>query len=166
MYATVNSFLEDWRAESAATLKVLNAITTVSLEQRVTPGGRSIGTIAWHVVLTLGEMLKRTGLAVEGPDEHAARPAEASEIAAVFEQGAASVAREIGAAWKDEDLAQVVEMYGEQWEKRTVLHSLVRHQAHHRAQLTVLMRQAGLAVPGVYGPSKEEWAAMGLPPME
>ena len=31
--------------------------------------------------------------------------------------------------------------------------------------MTVLMRQAGVPVPGMYGPSKEEWAAMGLPPM-
>jgi uncharacterized damage-inducible protein DinB len=29
-----------------------------------------------------------------------------------------------------------------------------------RGQLTVLMRQADLKVPGVYGPSKEEWEAM------
>jgi uncharacterized damage-inducible protein DinB len=32
--------------------------------------------------------------------------------------------------------------------------------------MTVLMRQAGLPVPGLYGPSKEEWAAMGMSPME
>ena len=30
----------------------------------------------------------------------------------------------------------------------------------------VLMRQAGLGVPGIYGPSKEEWATMGMPPQE
>jgi uncharacterized damage-inducible protein DinB len=166
MYATVRSFLDDWQEESAATLKMLTALTTASLGQSVTPGGRSIGTIAWHIVLTLREMPGRTGLALEGPAEHAPRPADAADIAAAYEQGAASVARAVETSWKDEELSQVIEMYGEQWEKRTVLHSLVRHQTHHRAQLTVLMRQAGLAVPGVYGPSKEEWAAMGLPPME
>jgi hypothetical protein len=30
----------------------------------------------------------------------------------------------------------------------------------------VLMRQAGLSVPGVYGPAREDWAALGLPPQE
>jgi hypothetical protein len=30
--------------------------------------------------------------------------------------------------------------------------------------MTVLMRQAGLKVPGVYGPAREEWAAYGMPP--
>jgi hypothetical protein len=27
--------------------------------------------------------------------------------------------------------------------------------------MTVLMRQAGLVIPGMYGPAKEEWLAMG-----
>jgi uncharacterized damage-inducible protein DinB len=54
-------------------------------------------------------------------------------------------------------------MYGMTWTKGTVLVSLITHQAHHRGQMTVLMRQAGLKVPGVYGPAREEWAAMGMP---
>ena len=34
-------------------------------------------------------------------------------------------------------------------------------QGHHGTHdgPTVLMRQAGLTVPGVYGPAREEWAA-------
>jgi hypothetical protein len=27
------------------------------------------------------------------------------------------------------------------------------------------MRQAGLVVPGIYGPAREEWAKMGMPAM-
>ena len=54
-------------------------------------------------------------------------------------------------------------MYGESWSRGAVLMSLIVHQAHHRGQMTVLMRQAGLRVPGVYGPAKEDWAAMNLP---
>ena len=30
--------------------------------------------------------------------------------------------------------------------------------------MTVLMRQAGLKVPGVYGPAREEWAEFGMQP--
>ena len=40
---------------------------------------------------------------------------------------------------------------------------LVTHQTHHRGQMTVLMRQAGLKVPDVYGPAKEGWATYGMP---
>jgi uncharacterized damage-inducible protein DinB len=32
--------------------------------------------------------------------------------------------------------------------------------------MTVLMRQAGLRVPGIYGPAKEDWASMNMPPQE
>lgn len=39
---------------------------------------------------------------------------------------------------------------------------LIQHQNHHRGQMTVLMRQAGLPVPGIYGPAKEEWTTFGL----
>ena len=57
-------------------------------------------------------------------------------------------------------------MYGMSWKRGTTLSILVNHQAHHRGQMTVLMRQAGLMVPGVYGPAKEEWASMGMESME
>ena len=55
-------------------------------------------------------------------------------------------------------------MYGEKWPRGLSLQVLVVHQAHHRGQMTVLMRQAGLEVPGVYGPSREEWTAYGMQP--
>ena len=58
------------------------------------------------------------------------------------------------------------DMYGEMWAKGKTLGVLVTHQIHHRAQLTIVMRLAGLKVPGVYGPSNEEWAAMGMQAQE
>jgi uncharacterized damage-inducible protein DinB len=55
-------------------------------------------------------------------------------------------------------------MYGQQWKRGYTLAVLVRHQAHHRGQMTVLMRQAHLRVPGVYGPAREEWSEFGMQP--
>jgi hypothetical protein len=52
-------------------------------------------------------------------------------------------------------------MYGEEWAKGFVLQCLILHQAHHRGQMEVLMRQAGLKVTGIYGPAEEEWSANG-----
>gem|GEM_PF-5815448 len=57
-------------------------------------------------------------------------------------------------------------MYGEVWKKGQTLIYLLLHQTHHRGQMTVLMRQAGLKVSGIYGPAKEEWEAMGMPALE
>ena len=57
------------------------------------------------------------------------------------------------------------EMYGMIWKRGTTLSLLINHQAHHRGQVTILMRQAGVPVIGVYGPAKEEWEAMGMAAM-
>ena len=57
-------------------------------------------------------------------------------------------------------------MYGEDWKNSLSLWVLITHQIHHRGQMTVLMRQAGLVVPGIYGPAKEEWVAIGIPAMD
>ena len=67
-------------------------------------------------------------------------------------------------AWSDADLEREDEMYGEVWKRGYGLHVLLVHQTHHRGQMTVLMRQAGLPVPPIYGPVKEGWSAYGVEP--
>lgn len=52
------------------------------------------------------------------------------------------------------------------WKRGTTLGIIISHQIHHRAQLTIVMRLNGLKVPGVYGPSKEEWKGYGMPAQE
>jgi len=61
---------------------------------------------------------------------------------------------------RDEQLASEMTYFGRSLPTARILQSLVRHQIHHRGQMTILMRQAGVVVPGVYGPSREETAAM------
>ena len=88
-------------------------------------------------------------------------PSSARAIAEGYEQLAASLLAELETSWTDEDLEKKDEVYGGTWKRGLTLFALVVHQAHHRGQMTVLMRQAGLKVPGVYGPAREEWSAMG-----
>ena len=166
MLRKIEDFVGDWEYEAASTSKILNALTDESLSQRVTPDGRSLGFLGWHLTQTLGEMLGHAGLKIDAPGMDRECPASASEIAAAYEKGARSVTEEVKKNWTDETLLQTDDMYGDTWPRGVTLFALIAHQAHHRGQMTVLMRQAGLAVPGVYGPSKEEWAAMGAPPMQ
>jgi uncharacterized damage-inducible protein DinB len=76
------------------------------------------------------------------------------------------VARELPEAlrqqWTDASLQETDEMYGERWPRGLTLRILREHEIHHRGQLTVLMRQAGLSVPGLFGPSREEWQRYGM----
>lgn len=165
MLRKIEDFQKDWAYETEATLKVLNALTDESLEQKVTPSGRSLGFLAWHLTQTLGEMPGHAGLKIDAPSFQEEAPASAADIAAVYEKAAKSVTDEINKNWTDETLLQEDNMYGETWARGLTLFLLITHQAHHRGQMTVLMRQAGLPVPGVYGPSKEEWEAHGMPAM-
>jgi uncharacterized damage-inducible protein DinB len=163
MYHSIEEFTADWERESAATLGVLCTITDKALAHRVDPAGRTLGTVAWHIVLTLGEMGCKAGLAVDGPAEDAPVPDSSLEISSMYSRAARSLSEQVTARWKDAMLGDELEMYGSRWTRAGVLQSLVRHQIHHRGQATVLMRQAGVAVPGVYGPAREEWARMGMP---
>jgi uncharacterized damage-inducible protein DinB len=72
----------------------------------------------------------------------------------------------VAKCWSDETLQIEDDMYGEMWKRGKTLGSLINHEIHHRGQMTVLMRQAGLKVPGIYGPSKDEWAQYGMKPPE
>ncbi|NIU73596.1 MAG: hypothetical protein GWN71_08445, partial [Gammaproteobacteria bacterium] len=67
----------------------------------------------------------------------------------------------VRAGWTDETLLETDDMYGQSWTRGASAAALILHEVHHRAQLTVLVRQAGLEVPGVFGPAKEEWARYG-----
>lgn len=166
MFRTIQDFLDNWAYEAEATSKVFGKLTDESLRQKVTPDGRSLGRLAWHIIQTLPEMGGRTGLTIEGPGEDEPVPTDATGMALQFQETAGSLEEQIKAGWVDADLEVEDDMYGEMWSRGRSLTALVNHQIHHRGQMTVLMRQAGLPVPGVYGPSREEWEAYGMPPQE
>ena len=163
MFRSLADFGAQWSMETENTLRVLRNLTDASLAQRVTPDGRTLGKLAWHLVETLHEMLPAAGVAFEhGSFDPHRVPESASAIAEAYAADAPGLGQAIAAQWTDSDLAVEVPMYGMSWARGFVLQVLLMHQAHHRGQITVLMRQAGLVVPGVCGPSKEEWAAMGM----
>lgn len=165
MYRTIADFLADFQYVSDSTLKVLRSCTDASLSQPVAPGFRTLGYLAWHIVLSQCEMLEHAGVPASATKADASAPATIAEIVAAYERSSKEVMDKVPAAWNDAALNDDVAMYGQTWKKGVVLSALINHETHHRGQLTVLMRQAGLKVPGVFGPAQEEWAQMGMPAM-
>jgi len=163
---TIAEFEETWTQESDETRKLLAELTDRSLAQAVAKDHRTLGRLAWHITTSVGEMMRRCGLHLGGPAEDAPVPATAAAIRAGYDEAARSLLTEMKARWTDASLPIEDEMYGQRWKRAATLAALIAHQTHHRGQMTVLMRQAGLKVPGVYGPSKDEWAAMGASPPE
>jgi uncharacterized damage-inducible protein DinB len=166
MYRRIDDFLNEWKTERATSLKLMEALTDASLAQKVDLEGRTLGFIAWHITLCIPEMANRAGLDLTGPAENAPEPSKASEIAAAYRDVSGQLDASVRKNWNDAILEEEVDMYGENWKKGFSLSVLVAHEVHHRGQMTVLMRQAGLKVPGVYGPSREEWVAYGMPPQK
>ena len=166
MYHKISDFISDWNRESETTLKLFNNLTDDVLNKKFNENVRTAGRLAWHITVTIPEMVQRTGLSFDAVDDKAPVPATAKEICDEYKRVSDSMITAIGKNWTDASLEKEVDMYGELWKNGKSLSSLVKHQAHHRGELIVVMRLAGLKVVGPYGPSKEEWANYGIPPQE
>ena len=166
MYKSIKEFLDDWEFESTSTLKVLENLNDQSLDFKSGSHVRTPGRLAWHITITLSEMMSKTGLNISVINENESVPDSSKEIINAYKDSSESLIKAVKREWNDESLNDEVPMYGETWRKEQVLTSLIKHQIHHRGQLTVLMRMAGLKVPGIYGPSFEEWSSLGMQPME
>jgi uncharacterized damage-inducible protein DinB len=88
------------------------------------------------------------------------RPRTVAELAPAFEV----VHRDAVARIKklqDADLGRVLPFFGMQLPIRAILWDMIIiHGVHHRGQLTLMCRLAGGVPPGLYGPTREEMAAM------
>lgn len=166
MYRNITDFLTDWQLEAASTNRVLENITEETKGIKVHPNIRTLERLAWHITQTITEMGTKARLFEEDALEHLPAPANFKEVTAAHQKYNALLADAVSTRWTNDTLNEEVNMYGQVWTKGTILDVLVKHEAHHRSQMTVIMRMVGLPVPGLYGPSQEEWAAMGMPAME
>ncbi|WNQ10791.1 DinB family protein [Paenibacillus aurantius] len=163
MFTKIDEFIKEFEMESAITERVLNTLTDKSLTQMVSDNQRTLGEIAWHLVSSI-HFLTYLGLSYDEPLAEEAAPLSAAKIASEYRRIGKAMLRAIGSQWTDESLSQVVNVAGEDWRNGDSLRFTLRHEIHHRGQLTVLMRQAGLRVPPVLGPTREDWIDKGMKP--
>ncbi len=163
MYRNINDFLADWAYETELTIKVFSSISDEVYQKAIHEDVRSLERLAWHLTETLPEMGLNAGLFPENLLKDRLIPVGMAAIIEQYKNYADQLAKAVHSKWTDSGLTDTVEMYGDTWTKGKTLQVFVLHQAHHRGQMTVIMRLLGLQVPGVYGPSKEEWIAWGMP---
>jgi uncharacterized damage-inducible protein DinB len=166
MYLTIKDFLTDWKSEESATLKIFESIPDEVKSAKAADHLRSLERLAWHITQTLTEMPARAKIIDEDVLDNQPIPGSFEEIISAYKKYSEALADQIKLKWNDEGLTAEIEVYGQQWERRKILSVLVLHQVHHRGQMTALMRVLNLKVPGIYGPSKEEWSKYGMPTME
>ncbi len=162
MFRSVDDFMQSYETLTSGTERVLAALTDENLDRAVTDEHRTLGQLGWHLVATIPEMMNRTGLGISSVDPHSPPPATAAAIQEGYREASRELMGAIRATWTDATLLESDDMYGQRWPRGTTLLAFIHHEIHHRGQMTVLLRQAGARVPGVFGPAKEEWAQFGM----
>ena len=163
MILAIQQFIDIWESETASTLACFTNLTNESLDKELLNGYRTIERTANHIVDCAASIPYAAGLPLSYEKQHN------NTVQGLIEAytKATDKVKEAILVWTDDELQEEIPMYGETWKKGFALWITVAHQAHHRGQLTILMRMAGVKVPGVYGPAKEEWEATPfLPPAD
>lgn len=164
MFSQIQDFVDLWKTESELTIKVFSNITNEKLKDEVTPNIRSLGRLSWHITQTLTEMPYKAGIVDKDFLDNLPVPSTIEEIISTYKKYSDILVQSLQNKWTDDKLDEIIEIYGQKWERKKILWSLISHQIHHRAQLTTIMRLQNVPVPGIYGPSKEEWVKFGMEP--
>ncbi|SET50716.1 Uncharacterized damage-inducible protein DinB (forms a four-helix bundle) [Salinibacillus kushneri] len=155
MYRKVEDFLADWSKASKGTIKVLESLTDEKLDQAIVEGHNTLGWLGWHLATAPAYFGGLVGFNINISGDPNRVPDQASTIADTYKNVAESIQRQ-AEELTDEQIEDEVDAHGTPTPRGALLRTLIDHQTHHRGQMTVLLRQAGLKVPGVMGPTKED----------
>jgi uncharacterized damage-inducible protein DinB len=156
-------FLSTWDREAQSTVKLLRTLPPTKYDFRPDAGGRSLGELAWHLAegdayMSSGIEAGRFSMGAKPPNIERPRTVEA--LAPGYDrvhQEAVARIRKL----KPEDLDRSIEFFGGPMQIRDILWGMIIfHGIHHRGQLSLMCRLAGGQAPGLYGPNREESAAM------
>ncbi|MFD0713271.1 DinB family protein [Paenibacillus sp. GCM10027626] len=154
MYRKPEDFLEDWAMSADGTLAVMKAITDDKMDVAIVEGHNSLGWLAWHLVSAAGFFGQFAGLQVPAPGKDTPMPDNMAAIIAKYEEVVEAYKNEADNLTEEKLTAEMDGFQGPV-ARGKFLRMLIDHQTHHRGQMTVLLRQAGLPVPGIMGPTKE-----------
>lgn len=156
MFTDAQAFLGVYGWESQSTSRVLGALTDNALAQDKAPGhNMTAGDIAWHIATAPVYMLNQVGFNIDAVSPEMPAQLTAAHIKETYDAICAQVKEQV-AAKTPEDLARTHRVFQMMdWSTGQMLGIMLTHEVHHRGQLSVLMRQAGLVVPSIYGPTFE-----------
>lgn len=163
----LDMFLKAWEREAENTLRLLRALPAAQYDFRPDAGGRSLGELAWHLAEgdAYPSYIIETGkFSLEMKPPNIERPRKVEALAPGYElvhQEAVARVRRL----KPEDLDRSIPFVMGPTAIRDILWNIIlAHGIHHRGQLSLMCRLAGGQVPALYGPNREETAAMRTTP--
>lgn len=156
-------FLAAWDREADNTVKVLAALPPTQYDFRPDPSGRSLGELAWHLAegdAYISHGVERGEFTMGSKPPNIERPRAVEALAPGYQR----IHREAVARLRSltpADLDRTIPFFTGPMTIRDILSSaILAHGIHHRGQLTLMCRLAGGQPPGLYGPNREEMAAM------
>ena len=163
-HSEYDALMSTWEQEASKTVALLKALPRDKYDFRPDAGGRSLGELAWHLAegdayMTFG--LEQGGVKMDAKPPGIERPRKIEELAPGYERihkEAVARIQKLG----PEVLEKKVEFFmpGD-WTGSAILwRAMLYHHIHHRGQLALMCRIAGGCSPGMYGPNREESAAM------
>jgi uncharacterized damage-inducible protein DinB len=160
----IDRFIDVWEREAQKTTLLLGTLPRDKYDFRPDAGGRSLGELAWHLAegdayITHGIERGQFDFGTKPPGIE--RPKQVEALAPGFERlhkDAVDRVRKL----KPEDLDRQLPFFAMgTMSVRDLLWELVlMHGIHHRGQLVLMCRLAGGCPTGVFGPTREEMAAM------
>jgi len=160
--STIEALLQELDQEARTTRRVLERVPGDRLGWKPHDKSMSLGQLALHVATVPGGVAQ---IAIQSPfplpEFKQPSAASAAELIPALEQSVAK-AQEIIRTMDDAALGKIWRaMDGEREVMALPVGALLRsimlnHWYHHRGQLSVYLRQLGVPVPSIYGPSADE----------
>jgi uncharacterized damage-inducible protein DinB len=160
----IEGMLQELEQEAAATRRVLERVPDDKLGWRPHEKSRTLGQLAFHIAVVPGSVAEFVAAPSPvqapqfGPDP---TPASSSELMPMLDESIAKAKKVLGgmddatlmATWRmmlgDREIMAVP--------RAVMLRSIMlNHWYHHRGQLTVYLRQLGVPLPSIYGPTADE----------
>lgn len=161
--ALIDGMLQEFEQEAQTTRRVLERVPDNQLAWRPHEKARTLGELALHVAMVPGGVaeLVASPSPAQAPQFADPSPKSASELIPALDHSIAKVKEVLGgmddaallATWRlmqgDRELLAVPRV--------AMLRSvMLNHWYHHRGQLTVYLRELGVPIPSIYGPSADE----------
>lgn len=158
----IDSFLQELEHESKTTRRVLERVPDSKLAWKPHPKARTLGELALHVASTPGAVATLVAQSeTQPPDFKDPSPKNAAELIPALDESIAT-AKRVLATMDDATLNGTWRMQRDGQEilampRAALLRSIMlNHWYHHRGQLSVYLRELGVPIPSIYGPSADE----------
>jgi uncharacterized damage-inducible protein DinB len=161
--ALIDGILQELEQETRTTRRVLERVPDNQLAWRPHEKARTLGELALHVAMVPGGVaeLVASPSPAQAPQFADPSPKSVSELLPALDRSIAKAKQVLGgmddatlmATWRlmreDRELLAVPRV--------AMLRSvMLNHWYHHRGQLTVYLRELGVPIPSIYGPSADE----------